>query len=74
MGKWMVGVMSCQKIYCLNSVKCQKVEKMSGWVGLGLSEFEWVWWVWWVSVGDESVVGGSVNSGCHELLENIWFE
>ena len=52
-GQWMVGVMSYQKIYGLNSVKCHKVEMISGWVGFG-----WVWWIWWVRVGDGLVVSG----------------
>ena len=30
-------------------------------------------WVWWVRVGDGSVVSRSVDSGCHNLSENIWF-
>ena len=63
-GQWMVGVMSYQKKYGLNSTKCHKVEKISGSMGV-----RWVWWVWWVMVGDGSVVGGSVNSGFHELSE-----
>ena len=24
-------------------------------------------------MGDGSVVSGSVDSGCHKLLENVWF-
>ena len=35
MGQQMVGVMSYQKIYGLNSVKCYKVEIISGRVGFG---------------------------------------
>ena len=31
------------------------------------------WWVWWVRKGDGRVFGGSVDSGCHKLSENIWF-
>ena len=31
------------------------------------------WWVWWVKKGDRRVFGGSVDSGCHKLSENIWF-
>ena len=29
----------------------------------------WVWWVLWFREGDGSMVGGSVNSWCHELFE-----
>ena len=30
-------------------------------------------WVWWVCVGDGWVGSGSVDSGHHQLSENIWF-
>ena len=67
-GQWIVGVTSFQKIYALYSVKHHKVEKWSYYVGCG-----WVLWVWWVCVGDGGVGSGSVDSGCHQLSENIWF-
>ena len=67
-GQEMVGVMSYQKIYRVNSLKCHRVEKISGSMG-----FWWVWWVWWVRVVKGSMVGGSVKNGCHELSENIWW-
>ena len=52
----------------LYSVEHHKVEKWSYYVGCG-----WVLWVWWVCVGDGGVGSGSVDSGCHQLSENIWF-
>ena len=30
-------------------------------------------WVWEVCVGDGCVVSESMDSGCHELSENVWF-
>ena len=51
MGQEMVGVMSHQKIYGVNSVKRQKVEKISGSVSFG-----WLCWVWWVRMGYGSMV------------------
>ncbi len=63
-----VGVTSFQKIYGLYSVEHHIMEKWSYYVGFG-----WVLWVWWVCVGDGGVGSGSVNSGCHQLSENIWF-
>ena len=47
------------------TLKRSIVDKRSDWVGFG--------WVWWVRKGDYWVVGGSVDSGCHKLSENIWF-
>ena len=41
------------------------MDKRSCWAGF--------WWVWWVRKGDGRVFGGSVDSGCHKLSENIWF-
>ena len=41
------------------------MDKRSGWVGFG--------WVWLVRKCNGRVVGGSVDSGCHKLSENIWF-
>ena len=67
-GQWIVGVISFQKIYALYSVKCQKVEKLSYFASCG-----WILWVGWVCVGDGEVGSGSVDSGCHQLSENIWF-
>ena len=67
-GQWKVGVTSFQKIYGLYSVAHHKVEKLSYFVGCG-----WVFWVWWVCVGDGGVGSGSLDSGCHQLSENIWF-
>ncbi len=49
------------------SVKCQKVEKLSYFASCG-----WILWVGWVCVGDGEVGSGSVDSGCHQLSENIW--
>ena len=67
-GQWIVGVTSFQKIYGLCSVKYQKVEKWSYYASCG-----WILWVGWVCVGDGEVGSGSVDSGCHQLSENIWF-
>ena len=63
-----MDVTSFQKIYGLYSVEHHKVEKWSYKVGCG-----WVLWVWLVCVGDGGVGSGSVDSGCHQLSENIWF-
>ena len=41
------------------------MDKRSCWAGFR--------WVWWVRKGDGRVFGGSVDSGCHKLSENIWF-
>ena len=68
MGQWIVGVTSFQKIYALYSVKHQKVEKWSYYASCG-----WILWVGWVCVGDKGVGSGSVDSGCHQISENIWF-
>ena len=65
----MEWVISYQKIFGWNSVKCLKVEKISDSL-----VFWWVWWVWRVREGNWSMVGGSVNSGYHELSERVWFE
>ena len=67
-GQWLVGVTSFQKIYGLCSVKHQKVEKWSYYASCG-----WILWVGWVCVGDGGVGSGSVDCGCHQLSENIWF-
>ena len=67
-GHWIVGVTSFQKIYGLCSVKHQKVEKWSYYASCG-----WILWVGWVCVGDGGVGSGSVDSGCHQLSENILF-
>ena len=67
-GQWIVGVISFQKIYGLCSVKYQKVEKWSYYASCG-----WILWVGWVCVGDGGVGSGSLDSGCHQLSENIWF-
>ena len=42
------------------------MDKRSGLVGF-------VSRVWWVRKGDRWLVGGSMDSGCHKLSENIWF-
>ena len=52
----------------LYSVKHQKVEKWSYYASCG-----WILWVGWVCVGDGGVGSGSLDSGCHQLSENIWF-
>ena len=31
-----------------------------------------VWWFWWVRKGDGRVAGGSMDSVCHNLSEDIW--
>ena len=67
-GQWIVGVNSFQKIYAFYSVKHQKVEKWSYYASCG-----WILWVGWVCVGDKGVGSGSVDSGCHQISENIWF-
>ena len=67
-GQWIVGVISFQKIYGLYSLKHQKVEKWSYYASCG-----WILWVGWVCVGDGGVGSGSVDCGCHQLSENIWF-
>ena len=67
-GHWIVGVTSFQKIYGLYSVEHHKMEKWSYYVGCG-----WVLWVWWFCVGDGGVGSRSLDSGCHQLSENIWF-
>ena len=67
MGKWPMG----QRIVGVDDTAFLTKMKWSGRLGLG-----WVWWVcWWVCVGDGDgwVVSGSVDSGCHELSENVWF-
>ena len=63
-----MGVTSFQKIYALYSVKHQKMEKWPYYASCG-----WILWVGWVCVGDGGVGSGSVDSGCHQLSENIWF-
>merc|ERR1712130_118261 len=73
MGDWgvgsgSVGVTSFPKIYGLCSVKHQKVEKWSYYASCG-----WILWLGWVCVGDGGVGSGSLDSGCHQLSENIWF-
>ena len=65
MGEWIVGVTSFQKIYGLCGVKHQNVENYAS--------CGWILWVGWVCVGDGGVGSGSVDSGCHQLSENIWF-
>ena len=62
---WIIGVISFQKIYSLYSVEHYKVEKWPFKMGCG--------WVWWVCVGDGLVGSGLLDSGCHQLSENIWF-
>ena len=52
----------------LYSVKHQKVEKWSYYASCG-----WILWVGWVCVGDGGVGSGSLDSGCHQLSENICF-
>ena len=65
MGQWIVGASAsgCQKINGFYCVECPKMEKWSAPVHFC--------WVWWVCLGDEGVVNGSVDSGCHKLSENI---
>ena len=68
MGQWIVGVTSFRKINALYSVKHQKMEKLSYYLSCGC-----ILWEGLVCVGDGGVGSGSVDSGCHQLSENIWF-
>ena len=62
--QWIVSAISFQKIYGLYSSEHQKVEKwfVGGFCGYGGSV--WVMGKWAVSL---------LDSGCHQLSENIWF-
>ena len=67
-GYWIVGITSFQKIYGLYSVEHHKVEKWLFKMCCG-----WILWVGWVCVGDGGAGSGSLDSGCHQLSENISF-